>query len=298
MINKFGKIIALLASTFLFWGMYGHFSVTFAQSETLESKVLKKSINYSIHLPVGYYSSEKTYYPVLYLLHGFSGDETNWTELGNAKLIADSLVALQKIEPFIIVMPDGMNSYYINDYKNITPYEDFFIKELLPYIENKYRIIRDDEERAICGNSMGGYGAIILTVKYPDIFSTCISLSPAVRNAEIFAKMKQAKYENNFAHLFGSGLNENKRITSHWKSNSPYYLIDNNLADNLNEVNWYISCGLQDFLLPAAEAFHTLLTQYNIDHEYVTKPGNHDWDYWQESLEGGLLYWGTILKKE
>jgi len=139
------------------------------ESLSVESDILGKKVEYSIYLPPDYNISNRSY-PVLYLLHGFSDDETGWTQFGEVKQIMDREVLDTEVTPMIIVMPDGGVSWYINNHKNSVRYEDFFTREFIPFIEKTYRIRAEKQFRAISGLSMGGYGALILTLKHPDFF--------------------------------------------------------------------------------------------------------------------------------
>ena len=139
--------------------------------------------NMVIYLPPSYDSSDKTY-PVIYLLHGFGGNERSLVdEMGEelAVFIIDGLINDGSLKEMILVMPDGRNkyggSYYLNS-ELIGNYEDYVAIELVDYIDKNYRTIPDREGRAIAGASMGGYGSITLAMKHPDTYSAVVSLSP------------------------------------------------------------------------------------------------------------------------
>jgi enterochelin esterase-like enzyme len=102
------------------------------------SLILKRKANYSIILPDDYYQNQRTY-PVIYLLHGFGGDNDSWLDRCNIHLLIDSLLNKELISDYIYVMPDAGNSYYINNYDSSNRYEDFFIGELIPHIDSAYR---------------------------------------------------------------------------------------------------------------------------------------------------------------
>jgi S-formylglutathione hydrolase FrmB len=136
-----------------------------------------------IYLPPGYDSSDKVY-PVIYLLHGFGGNERSLVdEVGEqiAIFLIDGLIGAGSLKEMIIVMPDGRNkyggSYYLNS-ELIGNYEDYIAIELVNYIDGKYRTIRDREGRAVAGASMGGYGSMTLAMKHPGTYSAVVSLSP------------------------------------------------------------------------------------------------------------------------
>ncbi|MBA7590539.1 hypothetical protein ES708_32664 [subsurface metagenome] len=256
------------------------------RDKILRSTIIGKEINYSILLPENYYSNSDSF-SVIYLLHGFGGNHNSWLIRCKIDNLVDSLKNHSNIRDFIFVMPDARNSYYINNYDSSYRVGDFLIQELIPAIDSLYRTRPNKEHRAIMGLSMGGFGAIINAIKNYDLFGSVLALSAAVRTESIFKSLPQERYEK---YLYGPGLADTVRITNHWKENSPYYLIDTTLAKSLSGINWYIDCGLDDFLLPANEAFHQLLLKRNIPHEYHVRPGKHNWQYWYKSSVNGLLY--------
>ncbi len=274
---------------FLQISLSGIAQVRIGHNLNIQSKILNQKISYSVILPSSYHV-EKKEYPVLYLLHGYGGNYESWITRCNIAQLVDSLLMEGDIGEFIYIMPDAKNSYYINNYDSTFLYNDFFIKELVPSIDSLFRTRKQKEFRILMGLSMGGFGSIILAVKNPDIFGSVIALSPAVRDQNIFMNLPQDRYESYFSPVYGTGLENDNRITQHWKENSPYSLIDSTTAKNYYGINWYIDCGLFDSLLPASEAFHQLLLQYNIPHEFHIRPGGHNWAYWHHSTVYGLIY--------
>jgi S-formylglutathione hydrolase FrmB len=267
---------------------------TFAQSQihqslSIKSEHLDRIVNYSVYLPPSYFDNENKTEKVFYLLHGYGGDNNSWIVRCKIQNLLDSLINTKTIPEMVVVMPDGDNTYFINDYKGENNYEDFFITEFVPFINKKYST-DSSSKSIICGLSMGGFGAVVLSTKHPETFSTTISLSGAIRTPEIFATINQTKYEKYFGGIFGNGLIGEERITDHWKNNSPYFLIDSIKAEKLKDMNWYIDCGMQDFLFPSNKAFHELLLKYNIPHEYHMRIGKHNWAYWKRGIILALQY--------
>lgn len=121
------RIILLTFITFLFnSNIYPQFSRGIVQEGlTLRSKILKKNVRYTIYLPFDYNSSTR-YYPVVYLLHGYTDNDMGWMQFGEAHLIADEAIGKRQIPPMILAMPDGGVSWYINNFDNSVRYEDFF----------------------------------------------------------------------------------------------------------------------------------------------------------------------------
>lgn len=109
----------------------------------------------------------------MYLLHGYTDDETTWIQSGEVHLAADRAIAERKIPPMIIVMPDGGVAWYVNDYRNSVRYEDMFIQEFIPFIDAMYRTRPERGWRGVSRLSMGRWGTRIYTLHHPDLFSAC-----------------------------------------------------------------------------------------------------------------------------
>jgi len=132
-----------------------------------------------VYTPPGYETNTERY-PVLYLQHGWGEDETAWSNQGHANLIMDNLIAEGKTKPFIIVMTYGMTNEVrmggMRDFK-IEPFETVLVKELIPYVDAKFRTISDQPHRAMGGLSMGGMETKTITLANPDVFSHYALLS-------------------------------------------------------------------------------------------------------------------------
>ena len=147
---------------------------------TLSTSALAKPTKVRILLPAGYAAQREHSYPVLYLLHGASGDRTSWTSAGQGE--AEQLTA--KL-PLIVVMPDGgLGGFYTNWFNNGAGgkprWEDWHVKQLIPWVDRHYRTLDARRERAIAGLSMGGFGAFTYASRHPDLFTAALSLSGAV----------------------------------------------------------------------------------------------------------------------
>src|ERR1700749_4706964 len=147
---------------------------------SLPSKILKSDRKYAVYLPPDYETSGRSY-PVLYLLHGSGDDQTGWVQFGEVLNITDKAIREGTSTPMIIIMPDANTGRkgYFNDPKGDWNYEDFFFKELVPYVEKKYRIKSDKRYRAVAGLSMGGGGSFVYALHHPEMFSSACPLSAA-----------------------------------------------------------------------------------------------------------------------
>ncbi len=265
------------------------------ESITFKSNILKRTVNYSVYLPKDYQSSQKKY-PVLFLLNGYGGDNKSWNKDFFIKKKIDSLISIYLLYPCVIIMPDGMNTYYINDVQNKRPYESFLHKEFFPKMDSVYRILPDKNFRAVGGMSMGGFGAVIHSIKYPDKFGTCIALGAAIRTDSMVKNTQPGLYEQFLSPVFGN-QEPKLRITNHWKNNNPLYLVNKTNTPKLTGINWYIDCGMYDYLYNGNKAFHEMLMRNNIPHEYHMRIGEHNDRYWKISLIQGILFWNDQLKK-
>ena len=258
----------------------------------IQSKILNKEVRYTIYLPFDYESSNR-YYPVVYLLHGYTDNDMGWIQFGEANMIADEAIANRGIPPMILVMPDGGVSWYINNYDNSVRYEDFFFQEFIPYIEKTYRIRSEKRYRGIAGLSMGGFGTLVYSLKHPDMFSGCAAFSPAVYTEEEYINMDDEKWERENSILYGKNLSGKNRITPLLLSYNPLQIIKTADKEKIKTVNIYIDCGDDDFLYKGNSALHVLLRDLNIPHEYRVRNGGHQWSYWRSGLLDGLKFIGT-----
>ena len=192
---------------------------------TIKSKILKEDVRYTIYLPYDYKTSNR-YYPVVYLLHGYTDNDMGWMQFGEAHMIADEAIGHREVPPMILVMPDGGVSFYINNYDNSVRYEDFFIEEFVPYIESKYRIRSEKRYRGVAGLSMGGFGALIYALKHPDMFAACAAFSAGIFAEEEIINMNEELWTV-MGRLYGPKLKGKARITEHLLSNSPIHLVQN-----------------------------------------------------------------------
>ena len=259
------------------------------ESLKFQSNILKGEVKYSIYLPDGYDTSERSY-PVLYLLHGWTDDETAWVQYGNVQQIADKTIQSQAATPMIIVMPDAGETWYVNSYDGKFCYEDMFFKELIPYIEKTYRVRTHRQYRAISGLSMGGYGSFLYTLHHPDYFSACAPLSAAVYTNEMIEKSKNDMRGKLFDKLYGKG-----NLTPHWDKNSVLLLMENLSAEEFPKAKFYIDCGDDDTLLHGNNIIHEIMQSKNIKHEFRVRDGGHTWTYWRTALPSVIEFVSRVF---
>lgn len=242
---------------------------------TLKSAILKMDRKYSVYLPPDYETSTRSY-PVLYLLHGSGDDQTGWVQFGEVGYIADKAIKEGKSTPVIIVMPDANTGRrgYFNTIRGDFQYEDFFFKELLPFIEKTYRTRSEKQYRAVAGLSMGGGGTIIYALHHPEMFSSACPLSASVRRQSDTRNRQSADTV---------GLKP-EQIDSFRKQLDAFYLVENTPDAQKNQVRWYIDCGDDDALSEGNCLLHIAMRTKGISHEFRIRNGAHNWTYWREAL--------------
>ena len=263
----------------------------------IQSKILNKEVRYTIYLPFDYETSSR-YYPVVYLLHGYTDNDMGWIQFGEANMIADDAIANREVPPMILVMPDGGVSWYVDNYNNSVKYEDFFFKEFIPYIEKEYRIRTEKRYRAVAGLSMGGYGALVYALKHPDMFSSCVAFSAAIYTDDEIINMNDNAWPKVLGVVFNPNLKGKDRISKQFTDNDPFYIVKNSDINKIKSVRFYLDCGDDDFLYKGNAYFHVLLRDLNIPHEYRMRDGGHQWTYWRSGLPNGLKFIGESFHQQ
>ncbi len=222
---------------------------------TYDSKTVGASRKALIYTPPGYSKDKK--YPVLYLLHGIGGDEKEWFNNGHPEVILDNLCAEKKVEPMVVVLPNGRamkddravgNIYDGVKVQAFATFEKDLLNDLIPFVEKTYPVIKDRDHRAIAGLSMGGGQ----------------SLNFGLGNLDQFA----------WVGGFSSAPNTEK----------PEELVpDPAKAKEMLKLLW-ISCGDKDGLITFSKRTHDYLKTNGVPHIYYVDHGYHDWNVWKNSL--------------
>lgn len=226
---------------------------------TITSTILGRTVHYSVYLPPGYDTSHVSY-PVLYLLHGMWGDHRDWVANGMAAEM-NYAFKTDKALPMVVIMPQGYNAFYCNNYNNEgLMYEDFMVNEFFPYIEAHYRIKTNGGNTAIAGLSMGGYGCTYYAFKYQQEFSSAYAMSAAVPNV--------------------TGAPDIREI------------LNSKTAEELDNLPAYaMEVGTEDFVVLGGNVtFDAFLTDKGIYHTYITRAGTHDWTFWMTCLPKAIEF--------
>ncbi len=214
-------------------------------------------------------------YPVLYLLHGMSDDDTIWTR-------RTSLERYTADMPLIVVMPDGARSFY-TDARRGPAYESHIMKDVIGFTERFFPAIRERRGRVIGGLSMGGYGAMKLALKHPDIFCSVVSHSSAF---DIAKRLKDREdLQDALALIFGDDPAEG--------GNDIFALAEQIDRSKLPAIRF--DCGTEDGLLEDSRDFHKHLEKLGIEHEYEEFPGSHNWGYWDVHVQEALAFHARAL---
>lgn len=252
---------------------------------SLKSQILGGERKFAVYLPPDYETSTRDY-PVLYLLHGYTDDHTGWIQFGEVHHIATKAIREGRATPMIIIMPDADTGTpgYTNALSGKWNYEDFFFKELLPHVEERFRIKKNKRFRAIAGLSMGGGGSFIYALRRPDLFSSAAPLSASL-GPQSLEEMKRYDYLG-----FDKTQYNQKDFERYSKRNNPLELVDQMALEKLNSVRWYIDCGDDDFLYKANSLMHIKMRDKGVKHEFRIRDGGHSWSYWRSALPSVLSF--------
>lgn len=210
-------------------------------------------------------------FPTMYLLHGYSGNYCEWVRK------APELGPLADRYGMIVVTPDGRDGWYWDSpRKKGMQLESFITGELVPYIDSHYPTAADRRQRAITGLSMGGHGAMFLASRHPGLFGLAGSMSGGL-DLRPFPKSWNLR-----EHL--GPIEENAAL---WDSMTAASYVD---ALKAGDVKITFDCGSDDFFAGVNDAFHQALLQAGVPHDYTSRPGSHNWDYWRNSLPYHMLF--------
>jgi S-formylglutathione hydrolase FrmB len=249
-----------------------------AQVDTVEirSAAMDRAYKCVVITPEGYETSTARY-PVVYLLHGHGGWYANWLiRTPELKKYADEY-------QLMIVCPDGgYNSWYLDS--PVDPrvkFETYVAREIPAWIDARYRTIPDRKGRAITGLSMGGHGGLFLGFRNSKTFGACGSMSGGV-DLQPFKKNWQLSEK----------IGDTARYADNWKNFSVITLVE---AGNPDSLSIIIDCGTEDFFYPVNKALHEKMIRLGIPHDFIIRPGKHNWDYWRNAIRYQLLFFSNYF---
>ncbi|MCD1653618.1 esterase family protein [Treponema zuelzerae] len=243
------------------------------------SAILGKTMALYAYLPPGY-SSEREW-PVLYLFHGFGNNEIEWFEYHKLGEVADRLIALGLMKPTIIIAPRMDNSWGIDSGKPAMngpspkralfsgPYESYFLKEVMYLAETRYRASKERSERSLGGISMGGFAALHIGFRHPELFARVGGHSPALRGPQIPDYFLYAKPRKT-AEVDPIALARKK---------------------NLRGMSVFVDCGADDSLFAGCKELADVLSERKADVAFFSAPGAHNAAYWHPNLARYLRFY-------
>ena len=255
----------------------------------LKSKLMGREMPYAVVLPAGYeQSNEKTFYPVVYLLHGLTGHFDNWTSRSKLREFA-------KNYNYLIVTPEGDNGWYTDSATVPTDkYESYIVEELMPEIEKNFRAKRDRASRSIAGLSMGGYGSIKFGLKHPEKFALVGSFSGALQAASLSDKLIGNVWKaltDSITSTYGADGSPTRA------ANDVFRIAREMPSENHKNLPFiYFDCGTEDGLIATNREFSNLLLEKKIPHEFRQLPGKHDWAFWNAQVEEFLELSARFIK--
>jgi len=228
-----------------------------------------------IILPDAYRENDEAF-PVLYLLHGWSGAYDNWPRKMDLKPLVDR-------HSFIIVCPDGAYAgwYLDSPLDSGSQYDSYIAREVPRYIDEHYRSIPEMRGRFLCGLSMGGHGAVSLLAKHPDRFAAAGSMSGVMQ-------LTDSSKRFGIVQLIGKPGFRARR----WRDYSCLYLVEKLIGSDKGLI---IDCGVDDFTIAGNRAMHRKLLRLGIDHDYYERPGAHSWAYWTNALAYHMQYFASYF---
>lgn len=279
---------------FRFWALFflllssvGAFSESRVQCGAMKSRYVPGRIGFCAMLPPSYDAMPGKRFPVLYFLHGLGADQSFLASSGASSVIEDAW-AQKRLGEFVIITPQGENSFYINSRDGHILYEDFFIREFVPQMERRFRLAGGRAGRAIGGISMGGYGALRFAFKYPQMFTSVAVHMPALME-QLPRGSGSVGLTAFLGSAFGSPLNER-----FWRENTPFIFAR---SAKLQGLKIYFDCGEQDNygFDAGTRQLDKLLTERHVAHESHIYPGGHNWQYVAQHLDESMLFQSRAL---
>jgi putative tributyrin esterase len=235
---------------------------------TFRSSALGREMPYRVLMPASIPPAAKL--PVVYLLHGGGGNFRDWSNYTDVGRFAE--------RGLILVLPEGDESYYTNSTEHLQDrYEDYIVNDLIADVETRLPASSSRANRAVVGISMGGFGAVKLALRHPEVFAFAGGLSSAIDfpNRPFSVKrIGQWRHQRSIFGTWGSA-------TRH--DNDPFVLARS--ADLAKMPYFYLTCGDQEGLLPTNRSFANLLEQLHFRYEFHVVPGGHNWPQWNTTLD-------------
>jgi putative tributyrin esterase len=235
---------------------------------TFRSASLGRDITYRVILPASIPQNKPL--PVIYLLHGGGGSYRDWSNYSDVAHYAEL--------GFVLVMPEGEYSYYTNAAERPQDrFEDYIVKDLIADVESRFQVIPKRDSRAIVGVSMGGFGAVKIALKHPELYGFAAGLSSALDVPSRPFSIKRISQYRGHAQIFGPWGSQTRL------ENDPLLLV--HTSDAATTPYLFLTCGDREGLLAVNRRFANLLKDRHFQYEFHSVPGgNHDWNQWDGQL--------------
>jgi S-formylglutathione hydrolase FrmB len=310
-----------LAASFAFDVTHGDTIRGDVRADTIRSQALGVQKRLLVYLPPSYGQQPARRYPVVFYLHGAWGAEDDWVTLGHIDRTMDSLIASGTPE-MIVVLPDGDDGWYTTwnalnnttacraDTKRREPaatycvpwpkYDEYVARDLVAHVDSSYRTLARRQHRGIGGLSMGGYGAISLALRYPDVFAAAAShsgvLSPRYAGPSPYAPPTRyattvdtirARYAPALWALMRPAFG---RDTTGWRARDPAVYARHLVASGGRVPALFMDVGREDPFREQNRAFRADAAALGIAVRYAEWPGKHDWVYWRAHVAESLTW--------
>lgn len=233
----------------------------------LRSRALDLNTSVNVILPEGIQANEKL--KVLYLLHGYIGDHTDWMRYSSIERYAEKY-------RLAIVMPSVNNSYY-TDMVYGMPYFTYVSEELTHWITRVFPVSKKGSDHFIAGLSMGGYGAFKIAFSKPEYFAKAVSLSGALDIERIRLLSSGNHRDAQFEATFGK-----QPITG--TASDLKHLVNKIQKKNKSMPELFLACGTEDFLYEDTQSFMKYLDVHHIHYHFEPSKGEHNWAYWDRMI--------------
>ena len=233
------------------------------------SKSMKKNIKAVVILPDSYGAQKR--FPTIYLLHGYGG---NYSDYVNKIPAIKSYVDQYEV---IVICADGSSSWYFDSpVDGKWKYETYIAKELVQWTDENYKTRAEKQYRAITGLSMGGHGALSVAIKHQDVFGAAGSMSGGLDLRPFPANWDISKR-----------LGSQAEFPERWTQHSVVEMLP---LLSTRQLALIIDCGKDDFFYQVNLAMHEKLVYNNVPHDFIIRPGAHNWNYWSNAIGYQFFY--------
>jgi S-formylglutathione hydrolase FrmB len=282
------KLAGLATSLAITTAAFAASATSLVATDQFRSPTLSRDWVYGVYLPDGYETGQLRY-PVLYMLHGNAQDQNEPLMRAQLRRAADELIAAGEIPPCIIIMPTAGVTWYVDRQEKM---ETAIIQDLIPEVERRYRVIPARAGRVIGGISMGGYGALRFTLKYPELFAATALFMPAIYDPEPPTTSSARRTP-----AFHTNGQYDPEV---WRSLNYPPLMDAFLAKNIVVPLWVDAGDDDDFQIEYhAAVLHKIWRDKNWPAEFRVVDGVHNNDVQRKTIPDALRFvFGTVRPPE